>query len=56
MLVLSRTKDEEILVGDNVIITVVEVANGRVKIGIEAPQSVVIRRGELPARKEKKTP
>jgi carbon storage regulator len=47
MLVLSRKPGEEILVGDNIRITVVEVNGGRVKIGVEAPADVVIHRSEL---------
>jgi carbon storage regulator len=47
MLVLSRKPGEEILVGDNIRITVVEVSGGRAKIGIEAPADVVIHRSEL---------
>jgi carbon storage regulator len=47
MLVLSRKPGEEILVGDNIRITLVEVSSGRAKIGIEAPADVVIHRSEL---------
>lgn len=43
MLVLSRKASERIQVGE-AIVTVVEIANGRVRIGIEAPQSVNISR------------
>jgi carbon storage regulator len=48
MLVLTRRLGESILIGDNIRIVVVEVQRGRVRIGIEAPQDVVIRREELP--------
>ena len=47
MLVLSRRNGEEILVGDNVVIKVLAVSNGRVRVGIEAPRDVQVRRGEL---------
>lgn len=47
MLVLSRKKDEKLVIGQNVIITVVEIQPGRVKIGIEAPQEVPVHRQEV---------
>lgn len=47
MLVLSRKPGEQIRIGDNITITVVEVRGNRVKIGIEAPRSVGVVRGEL---------
>ena len=48
MLVLSRKKAEQIQIGDHVILTVVGIRGGRVKLGIEAPGDVLIRRPELP--------
>jgi carbon storage regulator len=51
MLVLSRRDGEQIVVGDNVIIKVLAVAHGRVRVGIEAPRNVQVRRSEIPARK-----
>lgn len=47
MLVLSRKLGEQIYIGEEVKITVVEVHSGRVKIGIEAPTHVPIVRSEL---------
>jgi carbon storage regulator len=47
MLVLSRKMGEEILIGDDIRVTVVEVTGGRVKIGIQAPNDVAIFRSEL---------
>lgn len=47
MLVLSRKVNEEIVIGDDVRIKVVSVQNGIVKLGFEAPQEMVILRGEL---------
>ena len=47
MLVLSRRDGEQILVGDDVIIKVLSIAGGRVRVGIEAPRNVTIRRSEL---------
>lgn len=48
MLVLGRKKDQKIHIGD-VVVTIVHIGNGSVRLGIEAPASVNIRRGELPA-------
>ena len=47
MLVLSRKMGESIHVGDSVIVTVLEVARGQVKIGIEAPRELAVHREEI---------
>lgn len=47
MLVLSRKKDESLMIGDDIVIKVIEIDEGRVKIGIEAPKSVEINRKEI---------
>jgi carbon storage regulator len=47
MLVLSRKKNERIVIGENIVITVVEVRGDRVRLGIEAPQEVPIHRSEV---------
>lgn len=47
LLVLSRKKEEEIIIGDNVCIKVIEICGDRVRLGLTAPASVVITRGEL---------
>ena len=48
MLILSRKKDEGIIIGDNIKIFISEVkSDGTVKIGIDAPQEVKIYREEL---------
>lgn len=47
MLVLQRRKGETIVVGQDVIIQIVEVKGGGVRIGIEAPVSLQVLRGEL---------
>jgi carbon storage regulator len=44
MLVLSRKINERILIGDHIVITVVEVNGDRVKLGITAPDDVQILR------------
>lgn len=47
MLVLSRKIGEQIQIGDDVTITVVRLADGAVRIGIEAPSEMLIVRQEL---------
>ena len=47
MLVLSRKVGQEILIGDNVRITVTKVSGNRVTLGVDAPDHVRILRGEL---------
>ncbi|EMI44883.1 MULTISPECIES: carbon storage regulator [Pirellulaceae] len=47
MLVLSRKEGEQLVIGDNIVITVNRIAGNRVAIGIEAPREVSIVRGEL---------
>jgi carbon storage regulator CsrA len=51
MLVLTRKQNQEILIGDNVKITVLKIKGNTVRLGIEAPRDVNVLRGELP-RKE----
>ena len=52
MLVLTRKVGDKIWIGDEICVTVVQVERGKVRIGIEAPRSVAIRRAELPATPE----
>ncbi|MCH5185070.1 MAG: carbon storage regulator CsrA, partial [Oscillospiraceae bacterium] len=47
MLILSRKKDDRIMIGDDIMITVVECEGDRVKIGIDAPKNVRVFRKEL---------
>jgi carbon storage regulator len=47
MLVLSRQRDESIIIGDNVIVTIVDVRGDRVRLGIEAPREVSVHRREV---------
>ena len=50
MLVLTRKAHEQILIGSDVIVTVVRVHGNAVRIGIEAPRQVRVIRGELPGK------
>ena len=47
MLILTRKRDDSIKIGEDIVIRVMRTARGSVKIGIEAPASVRIVRGEL---------
>jgi carbon storage regulator len=47
MLVLSRQRDESIIIGDNIVVTIVDVRGDKVKLGIEAPQDVSVHRREV---------
>lgn len=47
MLVLSRKVGQEILIGDNVRITITKVSGNRVTLGVDAPEHIRILRGEL---------
>lgn len=50
MLVLTRQRDQRIIIGDDIVITIVQINGGKVRLGIEAPQEIDIRREELPPR------
>ena len=47
MLVLSRKKDEKIVIGDNISIMVVEIRGDKVRLGIEAPREISVHRREV---------
>ena len=47
MLVLSRQKDESIMVGDDVEITIVDVRGDKVRLGITAPKQIPVHRKEV---------
>jgi len=47
MLVLSRRLGESVVIGDDVVVTVLEVRGDVVRIGVDAPRSVQVRRQEL---------
>ncbi len=47
MLVLSRQRDETIMIGDDVEITVVDIRGDKVRIGIEAPARIAVHRKEV---------
>ncbi len=47
MLVLSRQRDETIMIGDDIEITVVDIRGDKVRIGITAPRSIQVHRKEV---------
>lgn len=56
MLILTRKKDESIMIGDNIEIIVTGIEEGKVKLGIKAPKNIDIHRKEIyeEIRKENK--
>ena len=57
MLVLSRKKNETIVIGDNIQVTVVDIRGDSVRIGITAPKTISVHRKEVYAaiKKQKET-
>ena len=47
MLVLSREKDESIMIGDEVKITITDIRGNKVRIGVTAPKSIPVHRQEI---------
>lgn len=47
LLVLTRKRDESIIIGDDIKITVVDVRGDQVKIGIDAPKAIPVHREEV---------
>ena len=47
MLVLSRHRDESIIIGDNIVITIVDIRGDKVRLGIDAPKEIPVHRQEV---------
>ena len=47
MLVLSRKKNESVVINDNITIVIVEIRGDKVRLGIEAPKDVTVHRKEI---------
>lgn len=47
MLVLSRQRDESIIIGDNIVVTIVDIRGDKVRLGIEAPTEIPVHRREV---------
>jgi carbon storage regulator len=50
MLVLSRKESQRIRLGDSIVITIVKISGDKVRVGIEAPNNVLVLRDELETR------
>jgi carbon storage regulator CsrA len=53
MLVLSRKKNESILINDNIRIEILQIKGKQIRLGISAPEHMRVLRGELPDRNKK---
>lgn len=49
MLVLSRKRNESVVINDEIVVTIVEVRGDKVRLGIQAPRDVPIHRSEVMA-------
>ena len=47
MLVLSRHRDESIMIGDDIVLTIVDIRGDKVRLGIDAPQDIPVHRQEV---------
>lgn len=47
MLVLSRKANQRIMIGKDIVVTVVDIRGDKVRLGIEAPQDVAVHREEV---------
>jgi len=47
MLVLSRRRDESIMIGENIVITIVDIRGDKVRLGIDAPTEIPVHRQEV---------
>ena len=47
MLVLSRHRDESIIIGDNIVVTIVDIRGDKVRLGIDAPKDIPVHRQEV---------
>ena len=47
MLVLSRQRDESIMIGDNIVVTIVDIRGDKVRLGIDAPTEISVHRQEV---------
>ena len=50
MLVLSRKESQRIRLGDSIVITIVKISGDKVRVGIDAPNNVLVLRDELETR------
>ena len=50
MLVLSRKESQRIRLGDSIVVTIVKISGDKVRVGIDAPNNVLVLRDELEVR------
>jgi carbon storage regulator len=51
MLIIPRSKNQSVVIGDNIIVNVVEVEGDEVRLSIEYPEGVSVRTGEVVAER-----
>ncbi|QDU58116.1 carbon storage regulator [Aeoliella mucimassa] len=56
MLVLSRKESQRIRLGDSIVVTIVKIGGDKVRVGIEAPDNVLVLRDELETWDTEETP
>lgn len=47
MLVFSRKRDEKFVIGDNIVVTIVDIRGDKVRIGVDAPNDIPVHRKEV---------
>lgn len=47
MLVLTRTRGENVIIAGNIVVHVIHIGDGKVKLGIDAPRYIEVNRGEI---------
>jgi len=47
MLVLSRKMNESIVIGENIVVTVIDIRGDKIRLGIEAPRHIAVHRQEI---------
>lgn len=53
MLVLNRKRNEDICIGENIVVTVVDIRGDTVRIGVSAPKDIAVDRSEIRAAKQR---
>ena len=47
MLVLTRNRDQSIRIGDDIVVTIVDIRGDKIRVGIDAPRSMAVHRSEV---------
>jgi len=56
MLILTRRQAETVVIGDNVRVTVLDIRDGRVRFGVNAPREIIVNREEVCGKPRRKPP